>query len=161
MHQIFYVFTRRCLATAPQLPCSAASVLTGPALLQTPLSCPQSRCPVTASNGGRSSSGVTSLQASDHLTLASYPHCRLQTLNCNSRLSEVPLYVLGTDRLENIVSNDSSIVAWVSVAVETMCVPSRYLAMDGCRDSTIIALTKSVTIFPGESSVEYNPLVDP
>jgi hypothetical protein len=42
--------------------------------------CYQSRCSVTASNGGRSySSGLTSLQAGDHLTLTSYSHCGLQT----------------------------------------------------------------------------------
>jgi hypothetical protein len=52
----------------------------GAASLQTQVSCPQSHCSVTASNGGRSSSsGLTSLQVDDHLTPVSYPHCRLST----------------------------------------------------------------------------------
>jgi hypothetical protein len=39
--------------------------------------CSQSRCSVMASNSGCSSSGLTSLQAGNHLTPTSYSHCRL------------------------------------------------------------------------------------
>jgi hypothetical protein len=47
----------------------------------------QSHCSVTASSSARSSSScLTFLQAGDQLTPASYPHCRLQILNCNLKL---------------------------------------------------------------------------
>jgi hypothetical protein len=58
-----------------------------------------------------------------------------------------------TDRTENSESNESSIVACVPVAAET-CLPSRYLAKDGCCDSTIIALVFSLRSVPVMTS--YN-----
>jgi hypothetical protein len=111
--------------------------------------CSQSRCSVTASSCGHSSSsGLTSLQAGDHLTTASYPHCRL---NCNCPLWTAGqicclFQSLGRDRTENTTSSISSIVACVFVASESMRLQSRYLATEGCCDSAIIALHKSVTL---------------
>jgi hypothetical protein len=69
--------------------------------------CSQSRYPVTASNGGRSSaSGLKSSQAGDHPTPASYSHCR------PTRLVQTAFpYSLGTDPTENIASNSSPMVA--------------------------------------------------
>jgi hypothetical protein len=56
--------------------------------LQTEFNCPQSRCSVMASNGGRPASGLMSLQAGEHPMPASYPHCRLSTAtNCPLQLS--------------------------------------------------------------------------
>jgi hypothetical protein len=79
--------------------------------------CSQSHCLVTASNSGcSSSSGLTSLQAGDDLTPTSLlTNCQLRTLNSHCRLtdcSEVPLYPVSTDRIENIASNSSPIVVY-------------------------------------------------
>jgi hypothetical protein len=88
---------------------------------------------------------VSSMQTAD-----SHPHL---PSDWTPGRPKVPLYALSTerienltDRTENIVSNDSFIVACVSVAAETMCLSSRYLATDWCCNYTIIALTKSVKI---------------
>jgi hypothetical protein len=52
--------------------------------------CSQSRSSVTASNSRRSSaSRLMSLQAGDHLTPASYPHCELSTATYGCCLSAV------------------------------------------------------------------------
>jgi hypothetical protein len=88
------------------------------------LSCAQSCCLVTASNGGCSSSSrLTFLQTGDLLKPASYPHCRficswlhlqLNSAVLNSRLSMTQVKV--TDLIENTISNSSSIVIRWSVA---------------------------------------------
>jgi hypothetical protein len=80
--------------------------------------CAQSRCSVTASNGGRSySSGLTPLQPGDHHTPASCPHCRLSaatqcSLKTATHLSsqDCPHWLTGL--VGNFACNGSPIVAW-------------------------------------------------
>jgi hypothetical protein len=53
---------------------------------------------------------------------------------------------LSTDRIENIVSNSSSIVSCVTVAAET-CLPHSCLAMAASIRSNILAFSRHVTIY--------------
>jgi hypothetical protein len=94
-HQIFVAFSVLFLSILPRVKmyidgfwiddwiyCTLIQLVTTPhkSLLHTG-ECSQSRCSVTASNGGRSSaSGLMSLQAGDHLTPTLYSHCRLSRL---------------------------------------------------------------------------------
>jgi hypothetical protein len=64
------------------------------------------------------------------------------------------LYNLSTDHIENIISNSSSIVACVTVAVET-CLARRCLVMPASIRSTILAFSSHVTVLRENCNGQY------
>jgi hypothetical protein len=73
--------------------------------------CSQSRCSVTASDDGRSSSRPSYSSLVPSLQLKTVCYSELSSQDWLPDRPKVPLYALGTDRVENIVPYDSSIVA--------------------------------------------------
>jgi hypothetical protein len=72
-------------------------------------------------------------------------HLELRNSTSDSQLNS-SLEQLSTNRIRNKVSNNSSLVAWVSVTAET-CLPSRWLAMDVSSGSIIPASRRHVTVY--------------
>jgi hypothetical protein len=118
--------------------------------------CHQSCCLVMAFIGGRSSaSGLTSLQAGDHLTPTTYSDCWLQLLLPSPLSSQfqprIPthswlLINLSTDGTENTASNICSIVPCYFVAAGTVCLHSWSLATAVSAVFTILAFTRHATL---------------
>jgi hypothetical protein len=73
--------------------------------------------------------------------------CRVSTLDCQFSTDSLKLTLVYNQfaSIENIVPNNSSIVACVSVAAETFS-PIRCLAMDVSSGSTIPAFRRHVTV---------------
>jgi hypothetical protein len=74
--------------------------------------------------------------------------------------SSLLLLPLRTDRIENIVPNNSSSVACISVAAET-CLQTRYLSMNVFSGNTIPAFRRHVTITSLTRPCHFTPGKEP